>query len=502
MAQNTYATKHHTVQKGETAYGIARQYGTTVENLVKLNPGLDSESVKAGQVLNVPAQQTQTSQTSNFSTVKVGQSETPEYKITYKEYKVKRKDTAYSIAKANGITVDELVAANTGVIKEGSKLKKGTILRIPVKTKLPQPKYNGLETIRVAVILPFLGTGVEHVRSVEFYRGFLMGVDQLKQAGKNIYVSVFNEPDNNMSVASTVKQALDIKPDLIVGPLYPSHFTDVAAVSSKKTKVAIPFSSKVPQVDYRPEVFVVNTPAAYENELGMDLFIKTFKKETGVIILSGSDGGKRIFCNAMKNRLNGAGYDVTSVAASMSAQIIAATLAGKKHDHYVLVMDDASEASLNLLLNKAAELKQAMPSKEISVLGYDSWVKFAEGSYKNKVHAADMYLMTSSYFYPYNTASMNFTAEYKRWFKADFVESTPRMAPLGYDFARSFLGNLATYGYDFNTQSPLKGSVAAEPQLQSDMRFRAVGPNGGYVSRSMWLIHYKKDMSIVKISAP
>lgn len=502
IAQTTHTGTRHTVQKGETVYGIARKYGTTVQELLKLNPGLEAEKVQIGQVINVGSVQQQTSASPGYSTVKVGQAEKPDYKVTYKEYKVKRKDTAYSIAKANGITVDELVEANPTALQDGSKLKKGTILRIPVKTKLPQPKYNGLETVRVAVILPLLGTGVEHVRSVEFYRGFLMGVEQLKMAGTNVFVSVFNEPAPDKSVASTVRQAMDIKPDLIVGPLYPSHFTDVAAVSSKATKVAIPFSSKVPQVDFRPEVFVVNTPAAYENELGLDLFTKTFNKETGVVILSGTDGSKRVFCNAMKNWLTRSEYDVTNLASSMTAQAIASILAGKKHSHYVLVVDDTSEASLNLLLTKAAELRQVMSGKDISVLGYDAWVKHAEGSHKDRVHAADMYLMTSSYYYPGHTASASFAADYKRWFKADFVESTPRMAPLGYDLARSFLGNLATYGHDFSTHSPLKGSVAAQTQLQSDIRFMSVGSNGGYVSRSMWLIHYKRDKSIVKISAP
>ena len=51
------------------------------------------------------------------------------------------------------------------------------------------------------------------------------------------------------------------------------------------------------------------------------------------------------------------------------------------------------------------------------------------------------------------------------------------------------------------TQSQVKGSVAAQPKLQSEPRFITVGGNGGYVSRSMWLVRFKRDMSIVKISA-
>ena len=98
-------------------------------------------------------------------------------------------------------------------------------------------------------------------------------------------------------------------------------------------------------------------------------------------------------------------------------------------------------------------------------------------------------------------AAKTFHANYESNFKTDFLVCNPRMAPLGYDFARGFMGNLAVYGHDFNTQSAQDGTIAAEPKLQSDPRFITVGGNGGYVSRSMWLVHFKKDMSIVKISA-
>ena len=75
------------------------------------------------------------------------------------------------------------------------------------------------------------------------------------------------------------------------------------------------------------------------------------------------------------------------------------------------------------------------------------------------------------------------------------------MAPLGYDFCRAFLGGLVTYGHSFATQAPQKGSVADAPTLQSDLRFASVGKGAGYVSRSMWLVHFKPDLSIIKIAA-
>lgn len=528
-------TVKYTVQPGETILGIAHRHGTTLDHLLSLNPGVQPDYVQAGQVVIVPyvpggaepaptpAQRAAAARAteknvvvkkqpaagnaaimpnavSKVSYAEVGQQPQP-VKVTYKEYKAKKKETAYGIAKANNITVDELIEANPEMKQEGYKLKKGSVLRIPVKPIVKKPTFKGLNTIRLAVILPLVGNGVEFDRSVEFYRGLLMGVEELKQAGVNVVVSVYNEPAPDVSIASQMLQVVGQNPDVIVGPLYPTHFTDVTAVSAKKVKVVVPFSSKVPQVDYRPEVYVLNTPAVYENALALDLFMTNFKKQTHVILLHGQAGNKRSFSEELQRRLSSAGYDIVSLPTSASTQQMTAALLGKKQGEYIIVPDDASEATMKQLLTKTADLQHALSGAQISLLGYESWLPYAEGSMREQIHAANTYILTPNYYYPYTTASKAFYDKYRKWFKADFVSSKPRMAPLGYDFARGFLGSMATYGYDFSTQSPQKGSVAAQPKLQSEPRFITVGGNGGYVSRSMWLVRFKRDMSIVKISA-
>lgn len=528
-------TVKYTVQPGETILGIAHRHGTTLDHLLSLNPGVQPDYVQAGQVVIVPyvpggaepaptpaqraaaARATEknvvvkkqptagnaaimSNAVSKVSYAEVGQQPQP-VKVTYKEYKAKKKETAYGIAKANNITVDELIEANPEMKQEGYKLKKGSVLRIPVKPIVKKPTFKGLNTIRLAVILPLVGNGVEFDRSVEFYRGLLMGVEELKQAGVNVVVSVYNEPAPDVSIASQMLQVVGQNPDVIVGPLYPTHFTDVTAVSAKKVKVVVPFSSKVPQVDYRPEVYVLNTPAVYENALALDLFMTNFKKQTHVILLHGQAGNKRSFSEELQRRLSSAGYDIVSLPTSASTQQMTAALLGKKQGEYIIVPDDASEATMKQMLTKTADLQHALSGAQISLLGYESWLPYAEGSMREQIHAANTYILTPNYYYPYTMASKAFYDKYRKWFKADFVSSKPRMAPLGYDFARGFLGSMATYGYDFSTQSPQKGSVAAQPKLQSEPRFITVGGNGGYVSRSMWLVRFKRDMSIVKISA-
>lgn len=526
LAQKAKTTTY-VVQPGETLLGIAHRHGTTLDHMLSLNPGMNPDYVQAGQKLVVPAGKAEpyvapTKQTTPaakpatqtakpvapqavqpavaVTQAQVGQQPQPRYVTTYRNYTVKRKDTAYSLAKANGITVDELMEANPDMRQAGYKLKKGTTLRIPVKQLAPEPTYHGLSTIRLAVVLPFSGSGLENERSVEFYRGVLMGIEDLKQSGLNVTVTAWDEPAPDMSVAAVMTEVRLSEPDVVLGPLYPTHFNDVTAAAGKMTRVVVPFSSKVPQVDYRSDVYVINTPASYEGEVQENLFVQAFGKNATIVMLHSAAGDKRALCESLQQRLYKEGCQVVSAPLSSHAAQIVTALSGKGAKRVVLMPDNSSEDTFNMLRSTEAELRRMLPGVEISLVGYEPLIALSEGSGRQALHDADAYVFASNYYYPHTAAAQAFASRYRQWFKADLLDSKPRMAPLGYDFSRTFLANMATYGYDYTTQPAREGTLAAQGKLQTDLKFLAV-KGGGYVNRSMWLIHFKRDMSIVKLSA-
>ncbi len=59
VAQNSATTEVHKVKKGETLFGIAKQYDITVEELVKANPEMNSADykLKKGVLVNIPKKQ-------------------------------------------------------------------------------------------------------------------------------------------------------------------------------------------------------------------------------------------------------------------------------------------------------------------------------------------------------------------------------------------------------------------------------------------------------------
>src|SRR5690606_6627896 len=114
-AQQQY--KSHAVQKGETVYSIAKKYNISEETVYNLNP--DSRyGLKENSVLIVPSSSVITSGTS---------------KNNYREHKVKRKETLYSIAQLYNVSIDDIKKLNKDIYSRG--LRNGERILIPGKVR-------------------------------------------------------------------------------------------------------------------------------------------------------------------------------------------------------------------------------------------------------------------------------------------------------------------------------------------------------------------------------
>lgn len=99
-------SKTHEVLPKETVYGIAKQYGLTVEQLIKKNPSIETEGLKIGQIITISGNPVQPKPI--FINPKpVTQSITHE---------VLAKETKYSIAKKYGITIEKLEKLNPEIV--------------------------------------------------------------------------------------------------------------------------------------------------------------------------------------------------------------------------------------------------------------------------------------------------------------------------------------------------------------------------------------------------
>lgn len=85
------------IKPGDTLWSIAQQLGTTVEELERLNPGVDPYNLQPGSSLCLPPEEElPTCPSGVYWTVSPG-------------------DTLYSIAEAVGTTVERLLELNPGI---------------------------------------------------------------------------------------------------------------------------------------------------------------------------------------------------------------------------------------------------------------------------------------------------------------------------------------------------------------------------------------------------
>ena len=133
------AGKTHTIQSGETLYRLSKMYNVTTEELCKANPGLSVSNFRTGEVIIIPTKENVKEYgTPSKSSKEIVASQKEEKKQTIiGTHKVGRKESVESICKKYGITTNELIKANPE-LKE-RKLKRKMVLYIPSPQK-EEPK--------------------------------------------------------------------------------------------------------------------------------------------------------------------------------------------------------------------------------------------------------------------------------------------------------------------------------------------------------------------------
>jgi LysM repeat protein len=104
------------VKPGDTLYGLAQRYGTTVAALASANPAVDMNSLRVAQRICIPRQ-------SVYPACPSG-----------KQYTLRMGDTLYSIARQNNVPLNDLLQANPGL--DPMNLYAGQVICIPAASPI------------------------------------------------------------------------------------------------------------------------------------------------------------------------------------------------------------------------------------------------------------------------------------------------------------------------------------------------------------------------------
>lgn len=480
----------HKVEKGQTIYGIATRYGISTKELIEQNP-IVSEGLKAGQMLHisVPAKESSAPQPSAQTAAPASAaSTTVSHEASASSgYIVKKKETFYSIAHANGITVKELEAANPGI----TVLREGQVLNIPTASApakvsvdqlaeaagvkpdslnggrqdgVPSVSVNDLAAaagvpeqgteLSVAVVLPFMlneeTPSKSAQRYTEFYKGFLLAADSLRSNGTPVRISVFDTEGSTAKVHDIIANPELKKHRLIIAPDNVEQFAMLGEFGRVNgIKVLNDFIVRDETYRTNPAVMHGNIPSALMFEKAADVMVARMAY-TVPVFLNLTDGAndKTEFIDAVKKRLDGKGTKYKTI--TVDGKLTKANLKELPAEgNYTFILNTGRQSDVNRLLPGLIEWRDEAVMPSIKVVGYPEWITF-RGETLSNMHNLNTLVYSRFFDNEESPRSRRIESKFKQWYGVGMENAIPRQGILGFDtgmFVLNYLKNSA-HSYD------------------------------------------------------
>ena len=403
LAQQVFKDLHE-VKKKETIFGIARDNGLTVQELIDANPEMNQPGyeLKKGDVIKIP--------------FKKGQ---------------EPKDIVSPTAES------------------------------PVKPNVGTDMRN--RAIRIGVMLPLHNDNGDGKRMVEYYRGLLMALDSLKTNGISTDIRAWNVPeDKDIRLTLLEKHVADR--DLIIGPLYTKQLKPLADFAkTNNIRVLIPFSINSTEVYDNDCLYQVFQNGNTLNESYVFRFYQRYKNSHVVIIdCNDSTSTKGAFTSTLRRKLEQEGmvYSITNLKSSesMFKKCFSTTQPN------VVVLNTSRSQELNLAFAKLNGLMLTTPGLKISMFGYPEWLMYTSKHLDN-FYKFDVCVPTTYYMDPLSPRTVRFNQKYRTNFHQDMQKYHVKYAATGFDhtyfmvkgmhmYGKHFMGSSGTVGY-MPVQTPL-----------------------------------------------
>ena len=580
----TVATgQRHTVEEGETLYGLAKRYGTTVEEIIAANPGTD-KGIKTGQVLTIPSKGTTASTKVNanqqvmeafgrnttmqvsvpqgsdpiFHTLQAGEdicSIAKQYNATIEgiisanpglkpdeyttgakvkvvpntalpfiyertgrrnyKYEVKRGETYASIAADNGITENELKAANPDL----KKVKKGKVITLPKPfnervtgemATIPidelrdyyMPRINDLydnlvakrleNEVNIALVLPFQlhksAPPKQAYLYTDFYKGFLLALDSTtKVSDKHINLKVY-DTQHNLNVTDSLLSLPEMKTmNIIIAPSEPQQLAKINAFGKANgVPVLNCFTTKNDDYLDNPYVYQVNTPTGEMMHDVMRWFDEQFNGYSVIYLNDASDSGKEMFEHIRKH-ISHKKYSTETI--NVNGDLTYNDISNKMNPgtKYVFI---PSSGDKNLVKKYIKALKQVKSDRfdcDLSLIAYPEYVLYLK-DYQTDLQDVDSWMFTR-FFNAKGFRTRDLEAAYKTNFGGEPLQAVPNMAIYGYDTGLYLLHSLGVDGI-INEETPMyKG-------IQTSFRWERGDNWRGYTNQAIEVVHFSPDHQI------
>lgn len=508
----------HTIQPKETLYQLTQKYGVSAQAICDANPGLSANNFRIGQVILIPARTAENKPAAEVAQTAPAQKQQAQQNQQWKEmHRVEKKETIFSICRMYGVEQEDLLALNPE-LKNG-KLKKGKLIFIPYprseqkQETAAQPAtvptdaelfsqsrgdIKQIKTVKAAIMLPFMADGSgnkeDQNRMVEYYEGFLMAVDSLKQLGTNIDLYVYDTKGNHSSIQPILSKPELKNMDIIFGPGYPEHVKPLADFAAKNNvRLVIPFTSKENEVFNNPMIYQINTPQSYLYSEVYEHFTRKFTNANVIFLtVDPADKSKADFIKGLKNELRDKHIPFQDLSGDITPEVLATVMAQDKDN--IFIPTTGRNTALIRLLPQLTVTMRDNPTYRMLLFGYPEWQTYTH-DHLASFFELDTYFYSSFYTNNLFPAAVNFTKSYRKWFSKDMGNTYPKYGMLGFDMGFYFLKGLARFGSELENNLD---KVNVTP-IQTGLKFERVNNWGGFINRKVFFIHFTREFELIKL---
>lgn len=349
--------------------------------------------------------------------------------------------------------------------------------------------------VRVALLLPFLqgSKNVPADRIIEYYEGFLLAVQELKEKGLNAEIYTFDiDADDDTQRLESILSTNELNNlNLIIGGVSEKQVQLISDFSRQTgVKHVVPFSNKDTGVEDNINMFqVANSPTNLFPKI-IQGFTITFA-DANIIFLDelASDRNKANFVEDLQNGLKEANIAYRTAPSSASIIDDLNTVIDRSKQN-IIVPTSSSEGTLTRILD-------AMPiitknQARVSLFGYPEWQAYVNQAIK--MHQFNSYMYSMFYLDVNQPEALAFADKYRTWYNKSFIPSIPKYAHMGYDTGLVFLSAAKKYGSDFASRiKDIKINT-----LQSALYFEPVSFEGGYINTGVYFINLRPNGTVVK----
>ena len=421
----------HKVKKKETVFGISRNYGLTIEELINANPEMKEPGyeLKKGMILNIPYPKS-----------------------------VQEAQEAERAAKARKAAEEASAKADDVRNRE----------------------------IRLGVMLPLHNINGDGRRMMEYYRGVLMACDSLKKQGLSIDVHAWNTAED-CNIYKVLEDPAAARCDMIIGPLYSKQMDALSDfVSKHNIRLVIPFSINAPQLTTNRNIFQVWQSQNDVSEATVTHYLERFRDcHTVIIDCNDTTSRKGVFTFGLRRQMESRGMEFVITNLKSGEANFSKVFSRTKPN--VVVLNTGRSQELGVAISKINGLKANSPELDITMFGYSDWLLYTH-KYLENYYNFNTYIPSVFYYNPLSSATQQFQRKYRQNFSSDMQNLLPRFAITGFDHAYFFLKGLHKYGKTFNGAAGMFGY----PVIQTPLKFERYG-NGGLRNKALLFVHYKPN---------